>query len=460
MKKGEVELTESKVARLKPKDVNYCVWDRTCPGFGVRVTTAGSKCFVAKTCITVGGLKRRQWLTLGRWPMKTVEAARLEAANLKDQVRKGEDPKAALLARREALRMDALIDRFYKDQLQVKVSWEGKRLVVERLGGNGVGSGERRGKEQVRLAEKFIRPTLGSMAVRDVGTSEVAGLLFKIKQSTPIQSNRVRTVLSRLFAKAEVWELRPAGSNPVRVQERVIEPKRDRNLSDQEIFILGATMRAAAGGWMIDKKTLKQRQESPYSLAALKLALLAGMRKGEILGLRWEWVNLDEDEIRIPPAFHKSGKKSQKTRVVRLCSAARSVLEKMPRALGNPYVIVGDLPGQPMVSLQCPWERIRESAGLAVHGDPKEEDPGLHDLRRTFSSVAARLKVPELFIGALLGHAAGTVTQGYARVGQDPLQETVEAIGARIAGLLAGEIDPVKEAREAKAKRKTAKAQA
>jgi hypothetical protein len=55
---------------------------------------------------------------------------------------------------------------------------------------------------------------------------------------------------------------------------------------------------------------------------------------------------------------------------------------------------------------------------------------------------------PELWISALLGHAAGTVTQGYARVAGDPLREAVEAIGGRIAGLLDGSIDPEKEAKE------------
>ena len=78
----------------------------------------------------------------------------------------------------------------------------------------------------------------------------------------------------------------------------------------------------------------------------------------------------------------------------------------------------------------------------------------LHALRRTFASIGARLGYPELWLAALLGHSAATVTQGYTRVDGDPLKEAVEAIGGRIAGLLSGKIKiedeagPRKQAKE------------
>jgi integrase len=81
-------------------------------------------------------------------------------------------------------------------------------------------------------------------------------------------------------------------------------------------------------------------------------------------------------------------------------------------------------------------------------------DVTIHDLRRTFASVAARLSYPELFISALLGHAAGTVTQGYARVGQDPLREAAEVIGGRITELLNGDIPKSREDSKSKSKSK------
>ena len=50
--------------------------------------------------------------------------------------------------------------------------------------------------------------------------------------------------------------------------------------------------------------------------------------------------------------------------------------------------------------------------------------------------MATDLGFPELIIGALLGHKAGTVTQGYARAGNRILAEAAETIGARVWELL------------------------
>jgi hypothetical protein len=58
----------------------------------------------------------------------------------------------------------------------------------------------------------------------------------------------------------------------------------------------------------------------------------------------------------------------------------------------------------------------------------------------------------EPIVAALLGHSAGSVTAGYARIGADSLRDVVETIGGRMAALLAASVDLAKEAEEAKAK--------
>jgi hypothetical protein len=59
--------------------------------------------------------------------------------------------------------------------------------------------------EHVRLIERNIRPALGKLAVKEIGTAQVAALLFKIRRDHPTLSNRIRSVLSKMFAKAELW---------------------------------------------------------------------------------------------------------------------------------------------------------------------------------------------------------------------------------------------------------------
>ncbi len=445
---------------------------------------------VAKTCQD----GRRAWHTLGHYGSSgeewtdpatgrpktrtyNVQDYRLKAQILKDKVRQGEDPKAAVEAKklaatahRNRFTVNQLADRFIKDHVRAEARREGSRLVVTKIGLEGSGNRLSTAKEHVRLIEKFIRPTLGAMPVEDVGTSEVAGMLRKIQDETPIQANRVRSVLSKMFGRAEIWEYRATGSNPVRGQDREPENKRERNLSDKEIQALGKALTEA------ESPEEGVDEFPPHPIAAIRLALLTGMRKGEILAMRWEWVDLEAKEIRIPADSHKTGAKTRKERVVLLCEAACKLLKNLCRNLGNPFVIAGRGKAA-LVNLQDPWEDMREAACLdykkawiKVHQkewdsasdvekqelEKKFDEKQLHfqDLRRTFASVAARMGYPEIWIAALLGHSAGTVTAGYARANMqdDPLRSALEAIGGRIAGLLDGSIDLEKEAREAKKK--------
>ena len=323
------------------------------------------------------------------------------------------------------------------------------RYVAEHIQKNFKGQGD----EATRLINKHILPALGKLPLAKVGPADVSALLYKMK-GTPVQANRTRGVLRTMFGRAEEWELRPLGSNPVAVVKlRAPEPKRERRLTDLELKALGAV--------------LQKSGEAAPLLLAVRLAVLAGMRKGEIAGLKWIWLDLEAGEIRIPADAHKTGHKSGKIRVVHLCDALVAHLKSTVPTLACPFVVPGKprvdaegkpKPWEPIVGLQAPWERIRARAGLAPQDKKtgayldEENNPGWHDLRRTFASVGADLGLKG-FVGELLGHAEATVTDIYTRSAAVPLHEAAEKIGVRIEGILSGAIDPEKEAevrREAK----------
>jgi integrase len=118
------------------------------------------------------------------------------------------------------------------------------------------------------------------------------------------------------------------------------------------------------------------------------------------------------------------------------------------------------LPWQPIIGLQGIWERVRDAAGLAPKDKEgnyldEEQNPGLHDLRRTFASVASDLGLRG-FAGELLGHAEQSVTDIYTRTAAERLHEAAEDVGGRIEGILSGKVDPEKELQE-KRKAKDAK---
>lgn len=425
-----IRLTKAEVENLAIEEGAYFVpvvnaRGQSIQGLNVRVLPSGLKVWVHR--YRFDGFQKST--ALGRWPAMTCDAAEKKSKAVQVEINAKKDPnqakadakKAAQEARLSAVTVTDLVNRY----------------ILEHVPSNSPGWG----KEATRLLKLHVLPVLGDMPLAAVGPADISALLFEMKQTTPVQANRTRAVLRTMFGRAEEWELRPLGSNPVAVvKQRAPETKRDRRLSDLELKSLGLVLQGS--------------KEDPALLLAVRLALLAGMRKGEIQKLRWEWVDLEAGEIRIPADSHKTGKKIGRARVVYLCDALTAYLKDLPQTIGCPYVI----PGKPKVvekktvwapiwSLQSPWERIRVAAKLATKGEPKEEDPGLHDLRRTFASVGADLGLKG-FVGELLGHAEATVTDIYTRTAAQALHDATEKIGTRIEGILTGKIDPVKESEE------------
>jgi integrase len=130
-------------------------------------------------------------------------------------------------------------------------------------------------------------------------------------------------------------------------------------------------------------------------------------RLGEVLGLRWEWIDFERGDARLPDS--KSGAKT-----LHLPPPTLVVLAELPRLDSNPYVIVGAKPGAALVNLEKPWRSIRAVAGL--------DDVRLHDLRHAFASVAASSGLGLPIIGKMLGHTQAATTARYAHLASDPVK--------------------------------------
>jgi integrase len=241
-------------------------------------------------------------------------------------------------------------------------------------------------------------------------TRQDAGKLHHGLRDTPYQANRVLAVLSKMFNLAERWGLRPDGSNPCRHVEKFSERKRERMLSPAELARLGDALTSYAG--------------SPYAVAAIKLLVFTGARLGEVLGLRWDWIDIDRGEARLPDS--KTGAKT-----LHLPPPALVVLTKLPRLDNNPHVIVGQTTGAAMVNLEKPWRAIRAAARL--------DDVRLHDLRHAFASVAASSGMGLPIIGKMLGHTQPSTTNRYAHLANDPVKAAAAAVAAKIAAAMRSE---------------------
>ena len=175
--------------------------------------------------------------------------------------------------------------------------------------------------EYRRSVELFVEPRIGRRKVTEIQRSDIAQLHHGMRK-TPYQANRTLGVLSKLFNLAEMWGLRPDGSNPCLHVKRFKEEKRERFLSAEEFQRLGKVL----------DEILEDGSETRSAVAAIRLLMLTGCRLSEIQKLRWEYVDLDAGELRLPDT--KTG-----GRAVPLAPSAVRLLESLPRGEDNPWVI-------------------------------------------------------------------------------------------------------------------------
>ena len=388
---AHVKITKRMVDQLQSDGAEKFYWDADLPGFGVRVRGSGRKYYVAQ--FRANGRLRR--ITLGRHGAVPTETARRRAMAAISDAKGGVDPAAARDAGRKAATMKQLGKRFLEDY----VPQHCKPSTAYEYG---------------RSVNFFINPRIGSRKVKDIRRSDIAELHHELRK-TPYQANRTLGVLSKLFNLAEMWALRPDGSNPCLHVKRYKEEKRERFLSAEEFARLGLVL----------DETVRDGSETPSAVAAIRLLILTGCRLSEIQKLRWEHVDLEVGELRLPDT--KTG-----GRAVPLAPSAVRLLKSLPRDEENPWVISGRKPGSHLTDLQHPWRRIRASAQL--------DDVRIHDLRHSFASRALALGEGLPMIGKLLGHTQVQTTARYAHLALD----TVKASAARIGDSIDTDLEAAK----------------
>lgn len=225
-------------------------------------------------------------------------------------------------------------------------------------------------------------------------------------------ANRAVDILVKMFNLAEAWGLRPRGKNPCRFVRRYkVEKHHERFLTHEELYRLGQVLEVAPA----------ERLASPHSAAAIRLLVLTGCRRNEILGLRWEDLDFEAEEMWL--ADSKTG-----ARVVPMPPAAAKVLANLPRVPGNPWVFPGRKRGTHQRNLNDSWDRVRKRAAL--------DGVRLHDLRHSFASRALALGEGLPMIGRLLGHRKVQTTARYAHLRRESVQastvKVAESIGADI----------------------------
>jgi hypothetical protein len=362
------------------------VADRKVPGLGMMVLPSGVRTWYLRYREPTG---KQQTHKIGRADSVNVTTAREEAHKILAAVAKGDAPTSARQQLRRSPTVLQLLERIRREH------W--RKLRPGSVVNNEL------------IWRRHLLPEFGAMKVHEIEQRHVADWFHRATLKRPVRANRCLEVLSKAMNLAELWQLRPAASNPcLRVQANT-ERKRRRYLTREELQRLLAALDGFADAGI------------RWRFAQLvRLLLLTGCRLSEIKNARWSW--LEGAVLVVPPESHKTGA-SGHSRLIHLTKPALQVLQQLRAQSNSDWIIQGD-GDHPLVGYRRLWVELLAAAEIS--------ELRIHDLRHSYASMAvsAGLSLPQ--IGGLLGHASPQTTARYAHL----MDESAAAMAAKVAAAI------------------------
>lgn len=248
-----------------------------------------------------------------------------------------------------------------------------------------------------------LLPTFGELGLHQIGRAAVHGWFDRYSQTAPAGANRTLDVLRQILNYAVACG--HLAANPACGIRRNPRPAVTRFLSKREVARLHEVLDAHQG-----------RGSGQQQAEIIRLLLLTGCRKGEIIALRWSEV--DGDVLRLQDS--KTG-----PRCVYLNAQARAILARQHSSRSDFVFPALDDPARHRSSELSLWRKARREAGL--------RDVRLHDLRHTVASHAVMAGAPLPVVSTLLGHRQPRMTLRYAHVGDRDVEAAAERVGSAIA---------------------------
>jgi integrase len=428
------KITKRSVDALElPAEGEARLWDTEVKGFFVRAYASGRRVYALK--YRTGPLQRIFTIGAHGSPW-TPESARERAKDALEAVRRGEDPAIDKQEARKALTVKALIDSYVTDGPATKPAkrastWENDasnlRRHIEPLLG--------------RKIAAAVTKEDAAKAIRDIVAGKTASA------ATPSGKKRGRVVVSggegvarrtRMTAAAMyAWGLehrRIKGGNPFASVKLAAAPARERFLSREE-----------AGRLLDALRTLEAAKTVSQTFGeAIRLLMLTGARKTEILGLRWSEIDMGRSLLTLPPERTKAGGKTGERRITLSPPALQILSARRPTdAKPDDFVFPAYRGEGHIVGVRRVFAKACQAAGL--------DGVRVHDLRHSFASFAIADGASLFLVGKLLGHASARTTERYAHLSGDPLQDAAASIGRRLMPVAAKKDDEDAEPEKATA---------
>lgn len=370
-------LTDAAVKALKPKPVRFTVSDER--GLVLEVYPTGGMLWHYR--YRLNGKQER--VTIGRYPALSLKLARAERDKRATAVALGQSPAKQKQLAKGASSQASTVAEFGERFFREIVAKDRKDVTIPR-----------------RYFDKSIVPAIGPKPMADVTTEDVRDIIWKKKnEGFDAAAGQVRGVLKRLFDYAITCGA--AGANPVLAlpMRHVHRAKpRERALSTDELRIF---MRAA-----IESNIRRQFK------VGLHLILLTMVRKSELLLARWEHVDFDQAEWRIPAEHSKTGK----AHIVYLSRQAVALFRDLESLSGDSELV---MPGRSSIKKPFAHNAINNALKVALVG---QDVPAftVHDLRRTASTLLHENGWPSDVVEKALNHTIGGVRGVYNRAEYAP----------------------------------------
>ena len=412
---GKVKITKRVVDASEARRTRYFVWDEQIVGFGLLVLPTGIKSYVYQFR-TPEGQQRRA--TIGRHGEWTPDQARRKADEWRQVTKTGADPLQAKRELRAAPTVGEIIAAYLESE-----RYKGKAPTTQ-IGDLG----------RIR---RHLLPLLGKKHVHTLTTEDVGRAFTAIRDGkTAARIKTGKRGLARVTggegtAKEAVKLLRSIFGWAI--NERLIKTNPAAHIkvgsSGTRDTILNGADDYARLFQALDLLEA-QKKFSQVAADAIRLIALTGARRGEITGLRWSHVDRRQGLLTLPPAAHKSGKRTGKSRVIGLPAAAQAIIARQPTGADCDLVFPPSY-GKGPIALTKPWRAVRAAAGL-----PKAI--GLHGLRHSLASHMAMGGAQAAEIMTALGHGQLSTAQRYVHWAQDSRQGLAERAATTVlAGMAA-----------------------
>jgi integrase len=410
------KLTKSSIADAQPRATPYQLHDSEVQGFLLRIEPSGARAYYLEYR-TQGG--RRCRYRIGTFPAIDPEHARRiakvaagEAASGIDiQARKKEQRKDHELVRRQTLRV--FLDEQYEPW--VTTNLRSGAAAMERL--------------RVDFKAWLDRPMTGfnRWLIEGWRKKELERGLAATTVNRGLQ--RLQGALSR----AVQWGVIPshpfAGLKPLRTDRRgrvrFLSPEEEQRLRDA-LLARERGMRAERerfNHWRAIRhlKPLPGREAEfvDHVRPAVLLALNTGLRRGELLGLKWADVDLSVRLLTVVSANSKSGQ----TRRIPLNLEATDILTRwkaQQASVGADRYLFAAHKGRRMLNFDTSWRGVRAAAQLG--------DCRFHDLRHHFASRLVQEGTDLNVVRELLGHSDLVMVLRYAHLDPRNLAVAVERV--------------------------------